>query len=575
MRTERLSFALRTRTPWEAADLGIALVRENAAAIWSAWLWVVLPVALLIGLVFHLWLGELTWASIVLWWLKPVFDRIPLFVLSRAVFGSVPSVAQTLQAQRSSADIGPLLWWLTWRRLNPMRALYLPIDFLERLSGNSRRARGELLARAQGSPSTMLTVLCVNMEGMLMISLLMCGLIFVPTEFLTDSAREVFENLLNKPPLWAQWLGYLAYVAALSVIEPFYVGAGFGLYLNRRMALEAWDIDLAFRELGARARGLLRGGAILGTLFACLLLSHGAAHAGATFGDTSGGHDSTHLHPYPPARIASSTQTFLAAAESESESDTQESEDPSQTEGNSEDSNPEQSWNATFGEFFVDHNPRFDDALKKALSDADFHPSVKTQRWQAKTPAKEEKKVASNAMDFSGLGIIGQGFAFIVQNLLWVVIAILIALLLPYLLRLFGKFDLPRLARRELDAVNENEIEEPEALPTDVADEVQKLWQRGERRAALALLYRAGVVQLCERMGVPLPRGATESECLGLARQLPENDDYRSLFQALVRTWQGIAYASLEPSWAEVQALIARWQDKTGSAPARLASGGA
>ena len=77
MRAEGLSIALRARTPWEATDLGIALVREYAAPIWRAWACVVLPTALLLGLMCHM-LGNVSVASLLLWWLKPVFDRIPL-----------------------------------------------------------------------------------------------------------------------------------------------------------------------------------------------------------------------------------------------------------------------------------------------------------------------------------------------------------------------------------------------------------------------------------------------------------------------------------------------------------------
>jgi hypothetical protein len=47
-------------------------------------------------------------------------------------------------------------------------------------------------------------------------------------------------------------LGNLAYLVALSLIEPLYVASGFTLYLNRRTELEGWDIEIAFRQLAAR-----------------------------------------------------------------------------------------------------------------------------------------------------------------------------------------------------------------------------------------------------------------------------------------------------------------------------------
>jgi type IV secretory pathway TrbD component len=40
----------------------------------------------------------------------------------------------------------------------------------------------------------------------------------------------------------------LGYAAAVAFVEPFYVAAGFGMYLNRRVELEAWDIEQEFRR---------------------------------------------------------------------------------------------------------------------------------------------------------------------------------------------------------------------------------------------------------------------------------------------------------------------------------------
>ena len=39
-----------------------------------------------------------------------------------------------------------------------------------------------------------------------------------------------------------------AYAAVVLFIEPFYVAAGFGMYLNRRVELEAWDVEQEFRH---------------------------------------------------------------------------------------------------------------------------------------------------------------------------------------------------------------------------------------------------------------------------------------------------------------------------------------
>jgi hypothetical protein len=38
------------------------------------------------------------------------------------------------------------------------------------------------------------------------------------------------------------------YAAVVLFLEPFFVAAGFAMYLNRRAELEAWDIEQEFRR---------------------------------------------------------------------------------------------------------------------------------------------------------------------------------------------------------------------------------------------------------------------------------------------------------------------------------------
>ena len=59
----------------------------------------------------------------------------------------------------------------------------------------------------------------------------------------------------------------LIYAAVILFLEPFYVAAGFGLYLNRRTLLEGWDIEVALRRIAER-----HAAALLSILFAGLVL---------------------------------------------------------------------------------------------------------------------------------------------------------------------------------------------------------------------------------------------------------------------------------------------------------------
>jgi hypothetical protein len=90
MRLELLSVALRPRDPWEAMDLGVALWRRHFGAILRPWLGLSLPVFVLAAAL--AWSIDALWLlGLLMWWLKPWFDRVPIYVLSRAVFGSVPA----------------------------------------------------------------------------------------------------------------------------------------------------------------------------------------------------------------------------------------------------------------------------------------------------------------------------------------------------------------------------------------------------------------------------------------------------------------------------------------------------
>nr|MBP6457840.1 DUF4129 domain-containing protein [Pseudoxanthomonas sp.] len=160
MRIEQLTVRLRARSDWEAVELGMALVRRHAGAIWKPWWWLTLPVFALLNLGAW-WIDQFWLAAALMWWLKPAFDRIPLYVISRAVFGSVPGRRETLRAQ-ASWGVRTLPHLLTWRRLSPVRSLYLPIDLLEGVQGERLRQRRRILAGQAYGTAILLTLVCLH-----------------------------------------------------------------------------------------------------------------------------------------------------------------------------------------------------------------------------------------------------------------------------------------------------------------------------------------------------------------------------------------------------------------------------
>jgi hypothetical protein len=272
---ERVGVALRPRQPWEAVDLGFVMTRQWGAAIYAAFLAVFVPVAVALHLVFEerLWL-----AALLTWWLKPLFDRIALHVVSRAVFGEVPNVRSTLTAARDIFSPG-LLASLTVHRFNLARSLILPVWQLEKSRGRAARERRAILGRRMRGHAVGLTFVCMNFEIVVMFSLAALGALLLPAA--GEAGVDVLGWWRDGTPGWsiADSVGYLI---AIAVIEPLYVAAGFALYLNRRAILEGWDLELALRRLAQHhTRPPARALAPLACLALAVALAFGAGDARA------------------------------------------------------------------------------------------------------------------------------------------------------------------------------------------------------------------------------------------------------------------------------------------------------
>ena len=139
MQLELLAARLRHRSSYEATDLGLALLRRFAGPTYVAWFAVTAPLHL--ALILSL---EPGWACLAAWWLRPAFDLVVLFVLSRALFGAVPDLRAVFATLPALAPIA--LHRVTWKRLDPPRAYASPAEMLEGLRGAAlgKRALGHM-----------------------------------------------------------------------------------------------------------------------------------------------------------------------------------------------------------------------------------------------------------------------------------------------------------------------------------------------------------------------------------------------------------------------------------------------
>ena len=124
MRLSESQAVIRPRSPWEALDLGVRLAREHLRVLMTSWALLTLPVLALLSTV--LW-NYPSIVMLVFWWLKPLFERLPLHILSRALFGETITARQALMAYPRLLSV-QLLPSLLWRRFTPKRSFLLPVQ---------------------------------------------------------------------------------------------------------------------------------------------------------------------------------------------------------------------------------------------------------------------------------------------------------------------------------------------------------------------------------------------------------------------------------------------------------------
>jgi len=239
MQIESIALILRPRSVWEGCDLGVRLLQSWLGPAFRCYLAVALPC-----LTLCLAAGALAgWLPALLIWLaKPWLDRTILFVLSRALFGVTTRVGE-LWASRESVWLAGLARTLTLQRLSASRSFLQPILQLEGLSGSALRSRLRQVAGGRRGVARAAGLAFVCAELAVVSSLLVVSLWLAPR-----SLGLEWNPIDSLPGSRLVFLISLAYGAAVAFLEPFYVAAGFGMYVNRRVALEAWDIEQEFRR---------------------------------------------------------------------------------------------------------------------------------------------------------------------------------------------------------------------------------------------------------------------------------------------------------------------------------------
>ncbi|MCP5158668.1 MAG: DUF4129 domain-containing protein [Gammaproteobacteria bacterium] len=510
MPLETITAELRRRNAWEATDLGVVMVRQWLGPIYAAWFAVALPLFVLL----HLLCWE-NWPVVpwLMWWLKPLLDRPPLYILSQALFGDSPKRCLFWRKLPELLLHRQALAALTWRRLDSARSFSLPVSQLEALTGKARRQRLRDLGHPGRGSAVWLTVVCLHLEIAMDFALIALVWLLIP-DFV---ALELFD-LFDDHDAWGQlWLNVVGF-CGLSLVEPYYVAAGFTLYLNRRAWLEAWDLELSFRKLAARLAPLGGVAALcLGLALGSGLLTVpviGFAAAGVPLANTP-----------PPEAEAAPINLFCVQRRERAAELAQAS-----------------------------------SSVKQALAETLKEPELqvcerqKRWRWRDARPAERPERSSRDPRQ-------AQWFAATVEGLLWVALGIFITMAGGWLWRRAP--GLPKRVRRRSGLFpvlpmpgHDAMIVPPEA---GLGDTAWRLWSDGQPREALRLLYRGSLAGLATQHGLPVRKSTTEEECLRLAAAQLADSDLLGFLRRLVRAWQAAAYAHRLPDAADARRLCVEW----------------
>ncbi|VVO15467.1 DUF4129 domain-containing protein [Pseudomonas fluorescens] len=504
MRLSDASVVIRPRTRWEAMDLGVLLSQQHRRLLMTSWALITLPVFALLSLL--LW-DSPNLALLLFWWLKPAFDRLPLYILSKALFGETPTLKQAL-GQWPRLLKPQLLASLTWRRLSLSRSFIMPVVQLEGLSGQARQQRLLVLQQRNGGAARWLTVIGVHLELAWWIGLMVLFYLLLPQQVELDWSWQALIVAATQDWLWLEHLINALYVLVLIVWEPVYVACGFSLYLNRRTVLEAWDIELIFRRLRQRLSSVAVTLMLIG-----LMLIPIAPPAWAV--ESPNG-------PQSP-RLLDQSLTSQASR----------------------------------------------DSIEAILEKPPFqNPQTVTRYRFGEDPPDQTRNVQAPQWLKTLLGMFDShsfgSLAKVIEMLLWACITGGIALLLwhyrEWLQAFVGRHPVPRsrMARPAPEQLFGLDVS-LDTLPADVAASAERLWPT-QPREALGLLYRALLSRLLHDFDLPLKAADTEGQVLERIQQL-QHPALQAFSKNLTLHWQNLAYGHRLPPVHLHQELCDAWRE--------------
>ena len=524
MKIENLQIELRPRTNAQALDLGHTLLRSHPAAAYLSFAVLWWPL-IIVGMVLTWYIPRLDWLWLLIaWWFRPLFERAPLYVLSRKVFGDSVTWQEALRAWPRQLGGG---WFrlLTWARLiSSGRAMYQPVWQLEGARGKVASLRRQILGRKETTSSAFFFgVIFLFLEIFLLVGMMgFVSIFFGDGQMSNPLALFDLEDSASHNVFQIVYL--LLFGISTTIMAPIYTACGFTLYLNRRASLEAWDIEMQLRQIQrpvaakARARPAAAAAAVAAACLPLLL----AVLVSAAAPDVLAAQVQKPKQPQcKPLALAKQSR---APAQS-----------PAQA-----------------------RLRKQIDALYKSEALRGYEC---VEAWHYKFEA-DKKRANSKDRDDPNLAAVAGALKVLV---IAAAIGVLGWLLFRYRHR-FPRFSqaAPMVAATEVGGLDIRAA----SLPSEVGAEARRLWLAGERRGALGLLYRATLARLVADNRLQIGQGYTEGDCLGAASKARGagtlGAERMALASEATRLWLAAAYGDRWPVEATVFAHCDNWDAEFG-----------
>jgi len=417
--------------------------------------------------------------------------------LSRVLFGETTTIKIALQDSKSHW-LRLLGTYLSLSRFSPSRSMTASVVFLEHQKGAARSARVAILSNEVTRAYTLMLAL-LHIEGVGVYALTGFISSIYPDLIDLNYWADIFAGREAQPSLAYVLISVLGPVVLAGAIAPLYVSAGFLLYINRRMRLEAWDIEHQFEDLKAHHSPHNLASALLPTTMVSALLLAGALS----------------IAPINSVRADTSTNENLSV-----------------------------------------NSVR--NSVDNILESKDFGYSEVVTKRRLKPKDGDDKDEEDFDFDESTVEKILNNFQNISRLLIYLIAGVAIALLLWGVFKFMPESW--QLARRRpaLDLLDVEHHPLTRSLPDDIASAAREALTAGNQREAVSLLYRGALRTVMRRHKLEIPRSATEGECRTHVLHCKQEEQSKH-FSRVVNEWTAIAYASEQPSVDSTQALINYW----------------